>query len=368
MRIQEKKKLKYSLLFMLCLAMLSVFAVPSAFAALSDADAGDTISNTSSISFTVNANPQPVVNSNTATFVVDHKVRVVVTTLSGGVTVEPGSADEVLTFTVTNDGNTDSTGAGTTLDIQMTSEADAGDDFDMDSVRIYWDSNGNNAFDVLLDAEVTNATIGLARDTTVQVYLVANTPVTATDGQTAIHHLVATAWDSGNGNALAQDMDGDDPDVVEVVWADDAGSAPSGDGQYDGLHSASDTYSVDWVALGVVKSSTVISDPINLNVNPMRIPQAVVRYTIDVSNTGSVAADNIVLTDAIPTGTDFMLTPVTGGVAACSDDAAAPYTYDYTPFDAGNGADPNVTSIQVTLPGPIAGGGSATVTFEVIIE
>ncbi len=365
MRIQEKKKLKYSLLFMLCLVILSVFAVPSAFAALTDADAGDTISNTSSISFTVNANPQPVVNSNTATFVVDHKVRVVVTTVSTGVTVQPGSADEVLTFTVTNDGNTDSTGAGTTLDIRMTSEADAGDDFDMGSVRIFWDSNASNGFDGG-DAEVTNTTISLARDTTVQVYIVANTPGTVTNGQTAIHHLVGTSWDSVGGIALAEDTDGDDPNAVEVVWAEDAGSAPSGDGQYDGLHSASDTFSAMSAALGVVKSSSVISDPINLGVNPMRIPQAVVRYTIVVSNTGTVGADNIVLTDAIPAGTDFMVASITGGAAVYSNDSGTTYTYG--PSAGPNGADPAVTNVQVTLPGSLAGGGSSTVTFEVIIE
>lgn len=364
MKNQVKKKLKSILLCLFSLAVLSVFAAPSAFAAITDADAGDTISNTSSISFSVGGTAQPVQNSNAATFVVDHKVRVLVTTVSTGVTVQPGSTDEVLVFTVTNDGNTDSTGAGTTLDIRLTSEANGGDDFDMNAVRVFWDSNSSGGFDAG-DAEVTNATIGLARDVTVQVYIVANTPGSATNGQTAEHHLVATAWDTGAGAALAEDTDGDDPDAMEVVWADDAGTA-SGDGQYGGFHSAGDTYSVEWVALGVIKSSAVISDPINLGVNPMRIPQAVVRYTIDVSNTGAVAADNIVLTDAIPAGTDFMVASVTGGAAVYSDDGGTTYTYG--PGAGPNGADPAVTHIQVTLPGSIAGGGSATVTFDVIIE
>ncbi len=47
----------------------------------------------------------------------------------------------------------------------------------------------------------------------------------------------------------------------------------------------------------VVKSSAVISDPVNGSVNPKRIPGAVVEYTIRVTNTAGAQATNITITD-----------------------------------------------------------------------
>lgn len=67
-------------------------------------------------------------------------------------------------------------------------------------------------------------------------------------------------------------------------------------------------------------------------------PGDIITYTITLNNTGNTAANNVVLTDAVPTGTTFVPGSVTGA-------AGAPPT--------------------LTLSAPIAAGDSATVTFKV---
>jgi hypothetical protein len=54
--------------------------------------------------------------------------------------------------------------------------------------------------------------------------------------------------------------------------------------------------------LTVTKTSTVISDPVNNTVNPFNIPGAIVRYSINVSNSGtlSVANNSIFILDRLP--------------------------------------------------------------------
>ena len=50
-------------------------------------------------------------------------------------------------------------------------------------------------------------------------------------------------------------------------------------------------------SLTLKKTSTVISDPINLTNNPKRIPNAIIRYTITATNTNTIYAENIIIND-----------------------------------------------------------------------
>jgi uncharacterized repeat protein (TIGR01451 family) len=82
----------------------------------------------------------------------------------------------------------------------------------------------------------------------------------------------------------------------EIVFADAAGV---NDALHDGKHSDNDAYKVVTAKIDVTKFSCVVSDPINGTTNPHRIPGAVVRYAIDVNNTGSAAATNASLSDTL---------------------------------------------------------------------
>jgi len=217
---------------------------------------------------------------------------------------------------------------------------------------------------------------------------VVNIPASAVNGNIAGITLTAIAAQSTNGTGAyvatpgvlaanaAQTNTGsvDDPTFIDTVFGDVAGDT---DALRDGRHSDDDQYNVVTAAITVTKSSTVISDPFNgISVNAKAIPGAVVEYCLDINNTGAAAAGTIVLTDAIPTNTQFVAnslrTAVTGAGAACTsgtgmaeddDDAGA----DETDPD---GADYNATTagaITVTTPS-IAAVTRFKATFQVTVD
>ena len=58
-------------------------------------------------------------------------------------------------------------------------------------------------------------------------------------------------------------------------------------------------YSIATAELNLTKESCVISDPINKTVNPKRITAATIRYALEVQNSGTQAAQNVILTDTL---------------------------------------------------------------------
>ena len=151
-------------------------------------------------------------------------------------------------------------------------------------------------------------------------------------------------------------------------------------------HTANAAFNVGVPNLLVMKSVTVISDPVEGTTKPKSLPGAVIQYQITVSNNGSGPADNnsLVITDPLPANTKFMLssvgfadgTPNSGltlaatNVTYSSTGSAGPWTY--TPVNDGSGADANVKALKIAPQGIMAGNSGATapnfsVTFRVII-
>ncbi|MFZ5698708.1 MAG: beta strand repeat-containing protein [Pseudomonadota bacterium] len=124
------------------------------------------------------------------------------------------------------------------------------------------------------------------------------------------------------------------------------------------------------LALTVVKSSSVISDPLvgvrNPGVaEPKRIPGAVIEYTITVSNSaGTVDAVDVVVSDPMPANTDYVTgSLVAGGTVEDDDNAGA------------DEADPNGGDYNLTTPGAvtlrigtITAGSSSTGKFRVMLQ
>jgi uncharacterized repeat protein (TIGR01451 family) len=146
--------------------------------------------------------------------------------------------------------------------------------------------------------------------------------------------------------------------------------------------------------LRVLKSSEVLSDPVNGTVSPRRIPGAIVRYSVTVTNTGSgaVDADSLVITDVLPADTDLQLSPpatpvvefvqgipssglafsATTGVGYSNQPSGlAPFTY--TPSPDAAGFDAAVRGLRIAPTGSMAGSGAAgnpsfTVRFRVRVR
>ena len=343
--------------------------------------AGTTISNTASVSYTVNGTPQTA-NSSTSTFVVDRKANFTVTLDQAGNTqVNLNEQNAYVTFKVTNTTNATQ---DFILDPDQTNLS-AGvlpgiDNFDVTGMKAYVDSNGNGVYDPGVDtAQYIDE---LAADGSATVFLVGNIPNTpGIDLSWVSMHVTIAAGDTpgSKGSALiATDLNIANADnTVDIVFADDDSDgvflgdiARNGQGRaYGALQIGTHN-----VSLSVSKTARVISDGVNL-INPKALPGAEVEYCFVVHNaTLLTAANDIVLTDTIPANTTYVPGSISvGGIGvgnACltngsteDDDANDGSEVDgYTAsFNAG-------TKVVTTNIPVVAGGASVAASFRVKID
>lgn len=268
--------------------------------------AGQTIQNTVSVSYSVGGVSQDD-ESASDEFVVDRKVNLTVVEANGTQTsVSPGSISQVTSFTVTNLSND-------TLDFDLTAvQQDTGpgalggtDNFDTNNVRIFVDTDADG------DWTDESATFidELAADSSMTVFVVSDVPLGQATGDVATVVLSAKAHAggvSGTKGAVLTTSATNTVDQVDTVLADGKGLT---DNQYDGTFSAADDYVVSAAALSVVKSSTIISDPVSGTTNPKAIPGAVIEYCIAVSNAANAngaTASGVTVTDNLPADVTYV--------------------------------------------------------------
>ena len=341
---------------------------------------GTTISNTATVDYQVNTSARQATGA-APDITVDNRVDLTVTNTdtANNVNVTPGSTNQILTFTVTNTGNTTQgyllTLAFGTTAIPMSNYeiyVDANNDGVPDAGELY--TTGNNAGD--LDPN--------GGTDTMTVLVVADTPAGAVDGNQDDVRLVAQTTNAGTTTVtLASASPDPDPSVLDVVFADGTGSASDAD--RDGQHSAAATYTVSSAALTVTKSISNVNDEFNGD-GGFSIPGAVVRYEVTVDNTGTTAtdADSVVISDQIPANTKICVSAT--GRCTASDTPALNFaasglatvtrqysndggtTWTYSPTADSQGADANVTHVRYISTGAMSAGGSMTLTFGVVIE
>jgi hypothetical protein len=288
------------------------------------------ISNDATLTYTVGAGatPQTPITSNTDTFKVDRKIDIVVanTNTNKAVDVEPGTSDRELRFTIANQGNDQETYALTYADIA------AGDQFDPTSCQIDVGAGFQNFPQNITIAAETNASV------VVQCDIPAAAPAVGGVNDDDNGTIVLTATVQGRGDDTAAV---DDQHVVQDILADGAGET---DNVNSGDHSDRGTYHVATATLSVVKSSTIISDPLG-NATPHRIPGAIIRYCFVVDNNGSAAAADVKITDDFTAGNKTNLTVVKAGYTVQANTVACDCTLDGS--DAGVAA--GATNIEITV-------------------
>ncbi len=339
--------------------------------------AGTAVNNTATIDYVVGGVNQPDVNSNTASFVVDRRVNLTVAEAGGASTaVAPGSSSQVTTYTVTNTTNS-------VMDFRLTAAQDANgattafsdtDNFDVDNVRVYVD-DGDDVWEPLQDT--ATYIDELAADDNVTVFVVVDIPVGRSDADTAGVTLTAHSATAGTASSLGADMVettvADTPGSVDTVFGDTAGDT---DANRDGKFSDDDEYDVASATITLVKTSIVVSDPFNGTTLPKAIPLAVMEYCIAVTNSGSVAADTVAITDSIPanstyaTGTIFAGGTVTTGV--CDTAGAGGGVAEDDNATGADESDPrggnfNAGVVSVSLPS-VAAGATVTTRFRVTVD
>lgn len=339
--------------------------------------AGTTISNQASVSYTVNGTPQTT-TSNTSTFFVDRKVNfTLVTDQAANTSVNVGQTGAVINFKLTNQTN------GTQdfqLDVDQVFIAGiltGTDNFDMTNVKIFVDKNGNGVYDPLVDTGTYVDELGA--DASVEIFVVADVPNQA-NANMAMVSLKATVAAGGTANAMGSLLIPTDlavlntDNTVDIVFADNDSDGLGPDIARNGSARAYAAYEVNVhnVALTVVKSSSVISDGVNL-VNPKAIPGATVQYCLTVNNaTLSTPASNVTLTDVIPANTTYVPGSITvgglgtGGVCLLN---GFPQNDDGSPATGPYSGSFNTTTKTVTAGIPtLLGGASLAVSFRVTVD
>ncbi len=253
--------------------------------------AGDSITNNVSVAYQVGGVDQTEETASD-TFTVDRKVDVVVAEVGGASTsVSPGETQAAITFDVTNSSND-------VVDLDLSIVQSTTDDFDISNVQFYLD-DGNGIFDAG-DTLITFLD-EMAEDETRTVHVVGDTPISATNGQTADVALIADAHAGGGAAALGAELTdtaGANTAGIDTVLADLAGDE---DVANQGDFSDTDTYVVAGADIVVTKASTVVSDPINGTTNPKAIPGATIEYCITVANAaGAATATGVNVNDVLP--------------------------------------------------------------------
>jgi len=336
----------------------AIMSASSAFAA--GTTQGTDIDNTVTVDFQVGGVDQ---TQETAadSFQVDRKVifDVVEATPTGTTNVVPGETAAVTTFTVTNTSNDvlDFSLAGTQL-AGGTAEHGGTDNFNVDNLQVFVDSNGNGVYDPATDT--ATSIDNLAADASATVFVIGDIDVAQTNGDVAGVTLTATAQNS-DGTAITASTDADANTAgVETIFAD---TDDDGNTARDGIDFDGDDFTVAAAELTVQKISRVVSDGISAS-NPKAIPGAVVEYCIVVENAaGAATATNVAVSDdigAIGNVTfDGSFTPATDGTAV-SGDTCTPGANTGT-YTAGT------DTVSGTLT-DIAAGETRTLVFRVTID
>jgi hypothetical protein len=321
--------------------------------------AGSTITNTVTVNYQVSGVTQTASTASDM-LTVDRKVNVTVAEVGTTTTqVSPGQTAAVTSFQVTNLSNA-------TLDLALAVAQQTGgagahsntDSFDVTNLKIYRDANGNGTYDAG-DTLVTYID-ELAADTSATIFVVSDVPLSLATGSVAAVTLTATAREGAAagslGAALVQTTTANTASM-DTVFADGAGAT---DAARDAAFSAKDDYTVLAAAVSVVKTSTVVSDPINGTTNPKLIPGAVVQYCVAVSNAaGSAAATSVAISDPLPSAVTYLSSfgiLVNGTVSSgvCQGDGTAGGSF------AG-------TTVSATIPS-VAASDTRTVVFRATIN
>jgi uncharacterized repeat protein (TIGR01451 family) len=145
------------------------------------------------------------------------------------------------------------------------------------------------------------------------------------------------------------------------------------------------TVAIPQPTLTIVKTSSVVSDPVNSTTNPKRIPSSVVRYDVTLTNSGpgTIDAGTLVLTDPVPANAAMYVSTASGNpVVFVNGTTASGLTYNYatnvsyssagpggpwtyTPVPDVDGFDPVVRAVRIAPTGVMSAAGSGNPSFTI---
>ena len=280
-------------------------------------DAGTQIQNSVTLTYQVGGVDQTPINADDGNgFVVDLKVDFTVTNDDGDqVNTVPGATGVITTWTLTNTSNDDMnfTLSATNLTGGESIYGDA-DTIDASALSIEYSTDGGTTWNTYASGNVIN----ILEDNNILVRVKADIPPSAVNNDIINVQLEATATD-GSGTALTATAGADNEDSVDTVLAEGVPSPVQGNTQYDGKYSAWGGYKIVTATLNVTKTSCVVWDPVNGATNPKRIPLGMVRYAIEVQNTGSADATGVQVSDPLDNALTYGQSTASGAPAAVAE-------------------------------------------------
>lgn len=318
---------------LLATSALFVFTALPTIAHAAGTRAGTVISNTASATFD-NGGGSTTVNSNTNTLTVDELIEIDVDwSDSADVVTTPGATSQPLKFQVTNNGNgVETYGLATVSTI-------GGDNYDPSVTQIVID-DGDGVYEPGQDTIYVPGSNDpvLNPDQSITVFVLSTTPGGLADGNRGGVQLTATSktGTGAPGTSFAGAGEGGGNAVLGTSGGDDSDNG---------------FYIVSSANVSIAKSASVL-DPFG---GTGVVPGSTVTYTLVATTTGSGNLPNLVITDAIPTGTTYVPGSITLGGTAQSDANDA---------DAGRFGSGIVT---VNL-GTVAGGQTRTITFKATVN
>jgi uncharacterized repeat protein (TIGR01451 family) len=295
------------------LSASSGFGLMLAFASpayAQNTDANTLITNNVTVNYQVGGVGQTAINAQD-TFRVDRKIQFTVSekTAFGTTSVTSGQVDAITAFTIVNDSND-------TLDFSLaatnTTGVSIGGGRGTDSIDVtagtfeyYLDVNGDGLANDAGGWVSTLTLDNVPKNQTRHVLVRSDIPVAA-NGSVAVIQLAATALESAGGALTGVVGDGTtNTAAYQTIYAEDL-TPIQGNATRDGVSWAWDDYTVSAPILSVAKTSRVVSDGVSGS-NPKAIPGAVVEYCISVANAaGGATADNISISDLVPTNTTYV--------------------------------------------------------------
>jgi len=288
-----------SLKRLLATGLVAFFSVVYSTSALAVGTAADTdIANSATVDFKVGGVVQTAVPSNTTTFKVDQVVDLTVAEADGIDTdVSPAETGAVARFTVTNTGNATQDFNLSVADLTSGSVFGNSDSIQADSLTIVIDANDNGVYDEGTDLvqSFIDELSAVSGSNEVYVFILADIPADAVDGDAANIRLTATAHKAGAAGlgAVEAETGVDDDAGLQIVFSNNTGTAD-------------DSYLVGSATLDAVKTSRVVSDPLLQSFpEALAIPGAIVEYTITITNTGGTSATELVISDDIQSDLTF---------------------------------------------------------------
>lgn len=315
--------------------------------------AGTSIDNSATLSFSAGGVPQSTVLAMPTTFVVDKKIDMVLEINDANhVPGALGQQNVVTTFSFKNEGNSDERFNFHVKNLLNNEDSDNTDTTANDTKNVsnmviscsYTDQNGDPQ--TTTGAAGADIVIFTNEDSTATCTVSATLPTGVSDGEVMNIELNATAYSNATTaevETTGVDTQAGPPDVVfadgmtvkngsdtnglgDSVANDNASTA---DTVRDGSDVARNGYIISTPVLSAVKTSCVVSDPVNGDGTaagtkpPKRIPGAVIRYMFDITNSGTADVNDLDLTDPldaklITTGTVASAKKTENQSAACT--------------------------------------------------